>query len=135
MGYDRLHDLAGSYAQSDELDPGEHDQFAAADMALTKNLAFYVNAEYPGHPWYIEVSHFKKIVRMNIPLLMGQWFHIVPIANLHTDPGFKQVLRGLGEILERFRIPRCGYSHADFLAAEERNPIRKVRSQNFILPT
>lgn len=133
--YDHAYNLEASYVQSNELDPGEHDDFAAADMALTKNLATYIEGTYPGHPWYIETSHFQGVVKINIPMLCGQWFYTVRISDLHTDPGFKTVLRKCGELLERLRMPRCGYSHADFLAAEERTPIRAVRSQNFIMPT
>jgi len=132
--HDPFHTIGVRNIQSDELDPGEEDVFAGADLTLTQNIAVYVNDAYPGHPWYIEVSHFKGIVKINLPLLMGQWYATVRIRDLHTDPGFKSILRRCGEILERFQMPRVGYSHAHFNDALDRMPVSDPRHSSYRVP-
>lgn len=126
--WDRGHyDLELRQERSPQLVEGEDDPYAAADLALVRNIATYVNLHYPGHPWFIEASHYAGIVKINLPLLMKQNYFVVKISSLHTDPGFRSIIKGCGEILERYRLPRSGYSHSDFLAAQARHPIERMR--------
>ncbi len=94
------------------------DRFAAADMALTKRIAAVVDHHYPGHPWLIVSDHKQGIVKIKIPQFMGatNW-GVIWISTLKSDPGMRSIIRICGEILERYRIPRVGFSRDDFLTA------------------
>lgn len=113
--------------------PVEPDPFAAADMALTKKVAAIIQGHYPGHPWLVVCDHKQGIVKIKIPQFMGatNW-GVIKIGNLKSDPGMTTVVRICGEILERYQIPRVGFSRDDFLAA--RNLIPQHRRFHGFVP-
>lgn len=133
MHYDRVHELELRH----ELDPSaisptEHDPHAAADAALTRHIAQIVERHYPGHPWFIEVSHRQGIIKINLPALMKQNYFVVHIRQTWTDPALTYIKRGCGEILERFRLPRAGYSHDEYLSALHARPLWRFRNDNAV---
>lgn len=130
----RLFNPKFGYAHPDMGDDPQHDPFQAADIALTKQIAAVIEFHYPGHPWFVNVSHEDGIVQISLPALMGpRWKHVVHIWRLKSDPGMRSIVRACGEILERFGLPRNRYSHSDFRAALAQRPI--AFSRNAPIPT
>jgi hypothetical protein len=95
-------------------DREEKDPHEAADMALTKRVATVLETHYAGYPWRVEVSHTQGVVMLSMPIFMGHWKHVLKIQNLKSDPMLIAVRNAAGEILERFKIPRAGFSADHF---------------------
>lgn len=102
----------------EDNDHQKHDPLKAADMELLHKIAAVVDFHYLGQPFMIEVSHKQGVVKIQIPALMREydWF-VVPIRYLHSDPGFRHIIRGCGEILERFNIPRAKFDRDHYVNA------------------
>ncbi len=107
-----------TYEKPNLGDYAEDDPYMTADLTLTAGIAAVIEQHYPGHPWLIQVTHKQRIVKINLPLLMGSvnWY-VIPIEKFKTDPGMKCVVEGCGEILERYEIPRNAFSRDHYLAA------------------
>jgi len=112
---------------------GDADPYKAADLLLTKNIADIVQRHYANHPWMIEVSHAQGVVMISIPLFMGPRKYVVHLATLKNDPMMASVLRGCGEILERYNIPRQKFSEGHFLTALSGIPKHK-RARAGVIP-
>lgn len=76
---------------------------------------------YPGHPWGVSAEVEHGIVKISI---MGfiQWPYIIKVDTLKSDPGLRSVVEAGGHLLERFKMPRAGFSMADWMTANERTP-------------
>jgi hypothetical protein len=100
------------------------DPFLEADLALSRRVAEVIERHYFGHPFKVVVRHDQGIVQIQIPKLMPatRWF-VVYIADLNADPGMKAIVRGCGDILERYNLPRCAYDREQFIAALQSVPI------------
>jgi hypothetical protein len=95
-----------------------------ADQALAKAVGETLFSHYFTPGWWVEVSHKQGIVKISIPALMGpNDYYVIKIVDLETDPNLKSVMRVGGEIFERYKIPRSGFSNADFEAAISRHPL------------
>lgn len=116
------------YEHPDLNDKPRVDPFAAADLELMKRIAHTVDVHYCGQPFHIRVSHQDGIVRLQLPILMGasNWY-VVKIADLKSDPGLREVIRGCGELLERYRIPRAGFDRDHYVAALNAMPLTRRR--------
>ena len=103
--------------------PGD-DPHLAADLAMSKQLAELKEECYPGHPFEFEVDTSQGVILISLPALMGPINrYVVHIRDLYGDPKMTAVKRGCGEILERYRLPRTGYSRDDFAAAVTARPV------------
>lgn len=98
----------------------------AADQALLKRVGAILMEKYPGHQWSVWVSHQQGLVRWQIPILHGHFWYVQRLAEYSDEA----VVRGGGELLERFRMPRTHYDLASFLAARE----RRIRSKKQKFP-
>lgn len=100
------------------------DPFIHADFHLTRQIAEVVEQHYFGHPFRVVVDHRQGIVKVQLPHLMPAicWY-VVHISDLNSDPGFKQIVRACGDILERYKLPRAAYDRQDFIAAVHSVPI------------
>lgn len=99
-------------------DAGEDDPEDArfeADKTAVRLIGERLNEEYPGHPWYVEVSYRQGIAKISIPILMGDNFYILHLVNMTAD--MRQVARAGGEILERYQLRRGAFNREDFRAA------------------
>lgn len=113
----------------------EHDPKKVADLALTKAIADALQIHYPGHPWLVEVDSAQGVAFLSIPVLMGaQNRYVIHLDALKSDPTMKCVMRGAGEILERYRIHRGKFSDSDFLTALDKVP-KWVRGNKGMVPT
>jgi hypothetical protein len=112
------------YSHPDQGDDPGPDPFVEADFLLTRQIAEVIERHYFGQPFQVVVSHRDGIVKINIPALMGSihWY-VVHIAQLHSDPQMKSIVRGCGDILERFNIPRTAYDREEYIAAVQSVPI------------
>ncbi len=112
----------------------ERDRYFEADLALTKRIAAVLEFHYPAHPWQVEVSHEKGCVFISLPVVMkrNEKF-VLHTEALKTDPALRSVMRGAGEILERYNMPRMGFKLDDFLAARDRGPFGRRQPPKLIL--
>lgn len=106
------------YEHPDQNDEPRPDPFASADLDLTKKIAAIIDFHYLGQPFLVKVSHEQGVVQIQIPALMGatNWF-VIPIRYLKSDPGMKHIVRGCGDILERYNIPRAHFDRDHYVAA------------------
>ena len=107
-----------AYDPTDEIDP-----YIGADLALTKAIADKLQAHYPAHPWMVKVTHAQGVAMIKLPLVMKRHQEFVlHIDKLKSDPGLRAVVRAGGEILERYNMPRHGFSLERFLDARAEGP-------------
>lgn len=109
-----LLDYEGKGDQGRDPDPHK-----SADIALAKRIWEVVQYHYPGHPWGVGVNHEQGIAQIFLPAFT-QCCYVIRLAELFSDPSMKTVIRGAGELLERFRIPRSGFDIVDFIEAQKR---------------
>lgn len=100
------------------VDVGRPDDKARADFFMTKQIAEKLEQHYPGYPWFVQVSSHQGIAQIKIPILMGDHAYVIHLTDLASDPGLGCVLEAGGQILERFEMPRAGFSEAEFIAAK-----------------
>ncbi len=101
----------------------EEDPYLQADLRLTKALGEFIErSTYAGHPWLIEASHAQGVVMISLPTLMGRNKYVVHLYTLKGDPSLRAIMRGCGEILERYNIRRGSYSAADYVDAVMKVP-------------
>lgn len=113
-------------AYENNSDEGIEDPVAKADLALARRIGEVLQFHYPGHAFMVQVMHGQGIATINIPILMGQWQHVIKLYDLKSDPGMKSVVRAAGEILERYKMPRQGFSMAEWGDALAAKPIGKI---------
>lgn len=116
--------FTGHRADYEKLGADLHDQYAAADAALSKRVFATLQQHYPFHTWNVEVNHAGGIVKIRLDVVMpkSRWF-VLHIARLASDPGLRSVIRAGGDLLERYNLPRRAFHLDHFLAA---------RSQTFV---
>lgn len=105
------------------------DTFKLKDFEVARNMAAWLQREYPGHFWACISDLRQGIVRFNIPVLMGmdKWY----VINLHTHEIIDALKKGAGEILERYRLNRGRFVLDQFEAARAKHsrlvlPFRKI---------
>lgn len=98
-----------------------HGQADAANEALCKLIGRKLSEVYPGHPWGVMAEVEHGIVKI---ALQGftQWPVVIKISTLKGDPSLKSVVKYAGELLERLKMPRKGFSMADWQIASRAMP-------------
>lgn len=111
------------YEHPDKGDNPRPDAKKVGDLEIGMKAERIINQHYPGHFWVVKIDSVQGYLMIKIPLLMGMtnWYFI-PLDLLATDPGMKRVIRGCGEILERYNMPRSALREADFLNAVDLIP-------------
>lgn len=86
------------------------------NMALAKRIYELLQHFYPGHPWGVEVGHESNYGLINVRLMgISNWSATTHISKVNSWPALKAwVKKGPGELLERFRLPREGFSVNDW---------------------
>jgi hypothetical protein len=104
--------------------PSEPDPHAAMEMATCRWVGDKLEREYPGHAWDVRCE--QGIVRFQLRHLMpSDAWYVVKLSDLSSDPGGRRtVLRGAGELLERYNLPRRGFSVDDWRIALNKMPIK-----------
>jgi hypothetical protein len=107
-------------------DPGEQDPFAKAKMETARWAGEKLNQHYPGHPWLVQVEgdRFNAVVMIQIMGIMpaDRWY-LIKFRNLLTDAGGRMIMKAGGELLERYGMPRHGFSLTAWKDALSRYPI------------
>jgi hypothetical protein len=101
------------------MDP--HGDFAAVNADLCRKIGRKLSDAYPGHPWGVMAEAEHGIVKIALQGFI-QWPVTIKLSTLASDPGLRSVVRYAGEILERLRLPRTGFSMADWRAANSARP-------------
>lgn len=106
----------------------EHGEFDGANEALTKLVGEHLGKHYPGHPWGVSSEIEHGIVRI---CLQGfaQWPVIIHVASLKGDSSMRAVTRHAGELLERLKMPRKGFSLTDWQTANRALPAHFNRNK------
>lgn len=98
-----------------------HGDFDAANERLCRVIGEKLAQHYPGHPWavFAEIEHgIAKIALQGFT----QWPYVIKISTLKADPGLRIVVKAGGELLERLKMPRGGFSLADWKSATTIRP-------------
>jgi len=83
------------------------------DMVLAKTAADALDKAYPGHLWAVDVNGGMLNIR-NL-LLSAEWGYRIKVLSLYTASDLSaRVLKGGGEILERFALARARFSEAQY---------------------
>ncbi|MBW3099248.1 hypothetical protein [Pseudohoeflea coraliihabitans] len=122
-----MFNLSTRYEHPGLGDDHDEDPFAHAKMATAKWTGELLDRHYPGHPWYCEVVMSKTggLIKIQLRGLMptNRWY-CCQLSDVLNDPGGKRtVLRGAGEILERYSIRRGAFNVDDWQSAMIKAPI------------
>jgi hypothetical protein len=103
---------------------------ARADVAAARSVRRILDTAYPGHDWEVLADSAQGYVAFRIPALMGMnYAYLVKGRDLTPEA----VLKGGGELLERYRLQRGRFDLDRFLEARAAHSIlldrgRKVPS-------
>ena len=120
--------LSTKYERPDLGDGDGYDPQAKAKMEIARWTGELLDRNYPGHPWFCEVimARMGGVIKMQLRGLMppDRWY-VVKLSDVTSDPGGRRtVLKGAGELLERYNIPRRGFSFDHWKEAHNRAPIK-----------
>lgn len=101
---------------TDRYDP---DPYAAANLGMARKIFAVLSYHYPGHPWHVASNLEQGIAQIGLPTFTS-WTYNIRIKDLKGDPGMKVVVRGAGELLERYRMPRAGFDVSHYVAAQQK---------------
>lgn len=110
---------------------GFHDmqgQRAAANERLVKMVGNKLAQLYPGHPWFVSAEIEHGIVKVALQGF-AQWPYVIHVATIKSDPGLYCVREAGGHILERLKMPRHGFSLADYVTATRAMPQQFFRNR------
>lgn len=111
------------YENEGNLDPvrdGHHDAYAKANNELARRIWYVLQQHYPGHPWKVATNLKQGIAQIELPTFTS-WSFVINLKDLKGDPAMRVVMRGAGEFLERYGIPRSGFDVAHYLSAVQKH--------------
>ena len=105
----------GFVSHADQLDA------RASTVVLCKVVGDALERHYPGWMWAIQPDELGGILSIMALRLSGEWGYVFKLADLQGDAkvAVQKVMRGGGEILERFGVPRGTYRYADWAATRK----------------
>lgn len=115
-----------------EFDGEDAADYAKANARLMNAVADVLQRSYPGNPWFVRGDVRNGIFYIGLGGFT-HWGHLIKIESIKADPQMKCVVKAAGELLERLRMPRAGFSMSDWRAALARNPI--WRQRRGLIPT
>lgn len=111
--------LIKTFDPNGEFDPGAKSK---ADEEICKNALAVLQHHYSAYLWVISCNSQQGMMMISIPELC-EWAYAIPLKTLFSDPGMKCVVRGAGEFLERFKIPRSNLCMDAYYAALNARPL------------
>lgn len=113
-------------------DDNSPDPFARAKVATAKWTGDLLNQHYAGHAWHVEVVMSRTggliKIRLNGIMPADRWY-VCQLRDVISDPGGRRtVLRGAGELLERYGIARSNFRLDDWRQALEAMPVGAKRT-------
>jgi hypothetical protein len=85
-----------------EFDPGTKSE---ADHEIARKALAVLQMHYGAYIWVISCNSQQGVLTIGLPDICN-WVYVVKLNLLWSDPGMKSVVRGAGEFLERYKIPR-----------------------------
>lgn len=77
------------------------------DIGMAKEMADALHTAYPGHIWAVSVDGSIGFADVRNLALSGNWGYRLKLDKIYSASEFKKrVLRGGGEMLERYRMAR-----------------------------
>jgi hypothetical protein len=109
-----------SYVNPRTNDNPHIDPNVSIEKVQAEIVARVLHAHYPGQPWKVVADNDGKIVKFQIPVLMGvtNWYVISFDTLKQHDRAIATIVKFGGEILERYQIPRSRFSLDHFLTAK-----------------
>lgn len=102
------------YEEDDLLDPHE-----AWNVECCNKIYEILFAAYPGHPWVIQADYAQGIAKVQLEGFTTWWF----VINFRDTPTYNafvhMVKRAGGEFLERYQIPRTGFTLDNWVRAHD----------------
>src|SRR5262249_38342894 len=99
---------------------------ARTDLATARAVRRILATAYPGYDWEVVADSAQGYVAFRIPALMGMnYAYLVKGRDLTPEA----VLKGGGELLERYRLPRGKFDLDRFLEARAAHSILLDRSR------
>ena len=111
---DRTDTMRAYTRQGIDGDHARHN--AAADQSLANKIYALLNRHYSGHFWRVEVSNAQGIATIRL-MGLSDVPHVLKIEELKLLSAERDVIRAGGELLERFRMPRSGFTEAHYQSA------------------
>jgi len=97
-----------------------------ADVAAARAVRRILDTAYPGHDWEVVADSGQGYVAFRIPALMGMnYAYLVKGRDLTAEA----ILKGGGELLERYRLPRGKFDLDRFLAARAEHSVLLDRTK------
>lgn len=90
-----------------------------ANQSIADQIYMKLCFHYPGHLWRVEVSLDQGVALIRL-MTFTDVPHVIKLNDLKNTRNWSEVKDAGGEFLERFRMPRAGFSHAEFNAAVHR---------------
>jgi hypothetical protein len=92
-----------NYVPTGQHSDNGYDPFREQDLAVATFMMKVVENHFPGHFWVAESDAAHNRCHIKLPMLMGNWGYQFRVTDLMEADGPKYVMRGAGELLERFR--------------------------------
>lgn len=87
------------------------------DFDTAKNMAEWLNEQYPGHLWAVNVKGEQGIATVHNLMLSGQWGFILKLDKNYSASDFRRrVIKAGGELLERYNVRRGVVDQAQLAA-------------------
>lgn len=127
--------LVGDHDETLDLSDPAQAEIHRREMNVARHIMTELQLAYPMHPWGVRVDAKgkAKAALIKLPAIMPAKSHyVIPLATLlgGSVGDFKRLVRQAGgEILERYNIPRSGFTSDPFLLARQahlRAPSAKV---------
>jgi hypothetical protein len=115
------------YEHPDLGDANEVNDREAMEIATARWTGELLDRNYPGHPWHVVVRIDARggVIQIQLGGVMpaDRWY-VCKMSDVISDVGGKRtVLRGAGEILERYGFRRGKFDACDWQAAMAKAPI------------
>lgn len=93
-----------NYVPTGQHSDNGYDPFREQDLAVATFMMKVVENHFPGHFWVAESDAAHNRCHIKLPMLMGNWGYQFRVTDLMEADGPKYVMRGAGELLERFKL-------------------------------
>lgn len=96
----------------------DHIEEHASAVLLSKDVADYLEREYPGWLWALSVDPRGGVASIRSLRLSGEWGFMLKLDWIQHDPVARRriVLAAAGEVLERFGMPVGPFNREKWLA-------------------
>lgn len=113
------------------LDPEALDA-RASTVVMVKNCADYLERTYPGWLWALSPDERGGVVNLFSMRLSGRWGYTFKTETLQHDVNNKALMRGAGELLERFGCHAGPYRHDHWSTLKQLHglPVADVSDKN-----